>query len=101
MILLCMTASSSHHEGTKTTKFGIVWSLCVLCGENRLLIQLLQLLQAAQFPRRLQALAHDGPGHFADINITTRVDGDAVRRDELAGLFAGEDVAQARQPLAM
>ena len=72
---------------------------CSSCGEC-LSIQLLQLLQTAQLARRLQTLAHDRPGHFADIDIAARVDGDAMRRDELAGLFTGEDIAQARQPLA-
>src|SRR5688572_25261750 len=45
-------------------------------------------------------LPHDCPGHLADVDIAARVDGDSVRRDKLARLLAGMNVAETRKPLA-
>src|SRR3954447_12451162 len=64
-----------------------------------------QLLQAAQTGRQFFALGADaaapiGEGDLADIDVAARVDGDAVRRDELAGIEPGMRVAEPRQKLA-
>src|SRR5688500_20390731 len=45
-------------------------------------------------------LPHIRPRYFTDVNIAARIDGDAVRRDELPRLLAGVNVTEARQPLA-
>ena len=64
-----------------------------------LLIHLLELLQAAQFPRRLQMLPHDRPRNLGDINIAARIERNSVRRNELSRRFAALEVAETRQTI--
>src|SRR5436190_24314573 len=65
-----------------------------------------ELLQAAEPGRDLFALGADpaapvGEADFTDIDVAARIDGEPVRRDELAGLEPGMHVAEARQQLAL
>src|SRR5439155_1908028 len=61
------------------------------------------LLQAAQARRvglALVAIAPVGERYLADVDVAARVDGQPVRRDELARLEPGRAMAQPRQHLA-
>src|SRR5690348_16048076 len=65
-----------------------------------------QLLQAAQAGRKRFAASADaaatiGETDLADIDVAVRIDGDAVRRDELAGFEPGMGVAEPRQQPAL
>src|SRR5579864_4977298 len=65
-----------------------------------------QFLQAAETGRDLFALGADaaapiGVADLADINVAARIDRDAVRRDELAGVEPGMLVPEPRQQLAL
>jgi hypothetical protein len=64
-------------------------------------IDLDELLQAPEAPRQLLALGTDaaspiGERHLADIDVAVPVDGEPVRRDELARVEPGMRVAEAR-----
>src|SRR5258707_14012054 len=65
-----------------------------------------QLLQTAQAGRDLFALGADaaapiGEADFADIDVAAAIDGEPVRRDELAGGEPGMLMAQPRQQFAL
>src|SRR3954453_7617918 len=60
-----------------------------------------ELLQAAQPGRDGPAPAPVGVRHLAHVNVAARIDGQAVRRDELAGLEAGRAIAEAREQVAL
>src|SRR5213594_1317855 len=63
-----------------------------------------ELLQASQPGRvglALVAIAPVGERHFADVDVAMRVDGQPVRRHELARLEPGRALAQPRQHLAL
>src|SRR6267378_280235 len=63
-----------------------------------------ELLQASQPGRvrlALVAIAPVGERHFTDVDVATRVDGQPVRRHELARLEPGRALAQPRQQLAL
>src|SRR5919201_6830609 len=61
----------------------------------------LELLERSDLSRWRQILPERRPGHLGDIQIASRVDGAAMRRDELAGLFAGELAAHAAEEIAL
>src|SRR5438093_13100821 len=63
-----------------------------------------ELLQASQPGRvglALVAIAPVGERHFADVDVAMRVDGQPVRRHELARLEPGRALAQSRQHLPL
>src|SRR6185436_18302966 len=60
-----------------------------------------ELLQASQPGRHGAATAPVGEGHLTDVDVAARVDGEPVRRDELAGLEPRGAIAESREQLAL
>src|SRR5262245_59666792 len=60
-----------------------------------------QLLQATESGRNRPATPPVGVRDLSHVDVAARVDGEAMRRDELPGLEPGRPVAEARQQLAL
>src|SRR5262245_29076125 len=60
-----------------------------------------ELLQRANFPRRIEFAASVSPGHFSHINIASGVNANAMRGNESSGSLALRLVTQTRQQLAL
>src|SRR3972149_11875976 len=60
-----------------------------------------ELLETPHLARRRLELAALGPGHLGDVAVPARIGDEAVRGDELAGLFSRELSAEAADALAL
>src|SRR6185437_10653874 len=58
-------------------------------------------MRVAVLGHRMAAVLQLGARDFADIDGARRIDGDAVRRDELARPALAREIADARQKLAL
>src|SRR5258708_430734 len=100
-------ATSARHSRTtwrsSTTRSSASAACYRTCGPASASGELFELLQRAHAPGDLlvgEEARKIGVAHLADVDVAARVDGEAVRRDELAGLEP-RPVAEAREHLAL